>query len=199
MSRAYKKGKPSRDARLFIIVAEGEREDEYFTYFNEINSRIRISIVPREAGKSAPNFFLERVDNFKKSGELSIEDRDQLWFICDVDKWVRAQIEELHQHCQSEENWYLAISNPCFEVWLHYHSDDMIQSGQSCSDLKRTLPTKKAGQFNVTNYCTLLEEAIRNAEQADKNSRHHFPDEMETKVYKLGKNMLELLGNNWKP
>lgn len=29
-NRNYKKGAPHRDSRLFIIIAEGEREDAYF-------------------------------------------------------------------------------------------------------------------------------------------------------------------------
>ena len=33
-NRSYKKGLPHRDARLFVIVAEGEREDAYFRWFH---------------------------------------------------------------------------------------------------------------------------------------------------------------------
>ena len=197
-TREYKKSKPHRDARLFVIIAEGDREDQYFTYFNEINPRIRVAIVPRDGGKTAPKFFLERVDSFRKSGEWSADDKDELWFICDVDKWVRNQIDELFQICETEENWNLAISNPCFEVWLHHHSGGLPDNGESCGELKTLLPTKKAGQFNINAFCLLIEEAFENARNADKHPNHYFPERMQTKVYKLANNMLALLGENWK-
>lgn len=57
--RKYKKSAPFRDARLFIIVAEGEREDAYFSFFNERNQRIKVQPIPREKDKSAPNYFLK--------------------------------------------------------------------------------------------------------------------------------------------
>jgi len=38
-NRSYKKGGRHRDARLFVIVAEGERKDAYFRYFFEYFSQ----------------------------------------------------------------------------------------------------------------------------------------------------------------
>lgn len=63
-NRAYKRGEPHRDMRLFVIVAEGEREDEYFSWFDQRNSRIRVQIVPREGHASAPNHFIKRLETF---------------------------------------------------------------------------------------------------------------------------------------
>lgn len=67
-NRAYKKGAPHRDAHLFVIVAEGEREDGYFGWFHERNQRIRVRIVPREPGHSAPAHCLDRVNQFIEEG-----------------------------------------------------------------------------------------------------------------------------------
>ncbi|SHN36604.1 hypothetical protein SAMN05216311_110120 [Chitinophaga sp. CF418] len=54
-NREYKKGAPHRDYRKFIIVAEGMREDDYFSYFNQLTPRVEVKIVAREGGKS-PRF-----------------------------------------------------------------------------------------------------------------------------------------------
>ncbi len=40
-NRSYKKGGRHRDARLFVIVAEGEREDAYFRYFKKILNTLK--------------------------------------------------------------------------------------------------------------------------------------------------------------
>lgn len=39
-NRAYKRGEAHRDALLFVIVAEGEREDRYFGWFDQKSQRI---------------------------------------------------------------------------------------------------------------------------------------------------------------
>jgi hypothetical protein len=197
-NRAYKKGAPHRDARLFVIVAEGDREDAYFNFYNEINSRIRIKKVPRDGGKSSPKFFLDRVHKIIESGGWSPQEKDELWFICDVDKWERKDIDELFQICDNEANWNLAISNPCFEVWLHLHSGPLEDNGETAQMLKADLPKTKVGQFEAAVYCKLIEEAYQNAKQADEHPDHYFPDRMQTKLYLLAQNMIPLLGKNWK-
>lgn len=111
-NRAYKKGEPHRDARLFVIVAEGEREDNYFSWFHQRNQRIQIRIVPREENRSAPAFFLERVKEYIEEGGWSEKEGDRLWFVLDVDRWSRRTIEDLRIACEQHSNWYLGISNP---------------------------------------------------------------------------------------
>ncbi len=197
-NRAYKKGAPHRDARLFVIVAEGDREDSYFTYFNEINSRILIKKVPRDGGKTSPKFFIDRVTDFTNSGEWSPAEKDELWFICDVDKWEREHIDEVFKACENKSTWNLAISNPCFEVWLHYHSGVIKDDGRSCGELKTSLPATKLGQFEIEKYCLLIELAFENAKKGDNHSTHYFPERMETKLYLLAESMIPLLGKNWK-
>lgn len=86
LNRAYKKGEAHRDARLFVIVAEGEREDAYFKCFNARNQRVFIKIVPREQNRSAPKFFLERVEKTIVSGGWTPKEDDLLWFVLDVDR-----------------------------------------------------------------------------------------------------------------
>jgi hypothetical protein len=197
-NRSYKKGKAHRDARLFVIVAEGEREDAYFGYFHEKNQRIKVKVVPREAGKSAPNYFVDRVDDFKRKGEWSPEDKDQLWFVMDVDRWKREEIDSLIHLCETTEQWFIAISNPCFEVWLHYHVREHIPATSTdCNHLKSELPQFIRGGFKVESVCPKLEVAVKNAEEADVQAKKDYPDIMQTKLYRLGREMLGVLGRNW--
>ncbi|NLR78014.1 RloB domain-containing protein [Chitinophaga eiseniae] len=69
-NRGYKKGKPHRDFRKFIIVAEGEREDDYFTFFKNLSQRVIVEIVPRDGGKSAVKHMQQRIDEYAYKREL---------------------------------------------------------------------------------------------------------------------------------
>jgi RloB-like protein len=195
-NRAYKKGEPHRDSRLFVIVAEGEREDKYFSQFNQINSRIRVLIVPREQGLSAPKHFIGRLDEAQKAGIYSAQENDPVWFVCDVDRWAQ-QIHELQADCRKNNTWNLVVSNPCFEVWLHYHSGPVSVEISHCHELKRQLPQTNLGEFRPDLYAKHMEQAVLMAEQAHTNLDSHFPSPMQTTVYRLAKEILNLLGNNW--
>jgi len=172
-NRLYKKGEPHKDAKLFVIVAEGEREDAYFKYFNAQNARIRIQIIPREKGRSAPNFFLERINKFIVEGRWSPQENDLLWFVLDVDRWSREVIEDLRIQCEQNENWHIGISNPCFEVWLLFHFvADLEDNNENCNDLKRKLDIESRGGFEINRLASLIHEARSNAINADSNPSH---------------------------
>ncbi len=199
-NRNYKKGAPHRDSRLFIIVAEGEREDAYFQYFHLKNQRIRISIVPREQNASAPKHFLKRLEKFEKEGLWSPKDNDSLWFVLDVDAWKREHIDELIAACEKDKNWNIAISNPSFEVWLLFHLMDNLE-GLS-GNLKNEIHLKTRGTgykqgFRPDVFCPKIEKAIQNAKENDTTPSHIFPNINQSKVYLLAEQLIEKLGINW--
>lgn len=196
LNRAFKRGEGHRDLKLFVIVAEGHREDRYFAWFNERNQRIRVQIVPREENKSAPNHFLERLGNFLDREEITPAAGDSVWFVLDVDSWKREHIEELIQHCEQYENFQIAISNPCFEVWLNFHAGPLPEGIRNCHELKTELPNRIPGGFHPDTLCPLIETAIHYAQQADTHPTQNFPDQMQTKVHRLASQIQELMGKN---
>lgn len=194
-NRNYKKGGRHRDARLFVIVAEGKREDAYFRYFNEINQRILVQIVPRVENKSAPKLFLERIEQFIQEDGWTPKENDVLWFVLDVDRWERKSIEDLRIACQQNKNWHLGISNPCFEVWLLFHLvESFMDNEESCGDLKSLLHEKSRGGFEINRFAKLIAKATKNAAKADTSPNQQYPDRMQTKLYLLAQQMLEILG-----
>lgn len=192
LNREYKKGGAHRDARLFVIVAEGDREDEYFTHFNSLSQRIRILPIPREEGASAPKHFISRLQTAIKNGDYDPDDSDQIWFVCDTDRW-KGQLGELITDCKRHPNWQAAISNPCFEVWLHYHSGPVNAEKVSCSHLKTTLAQSSLGSFSPKEYCAAIEDAICHAEKADLTPNNEMPIMMQTKLYRLAKEMRQFI------
>jgi hypothetical protein len=195
-NRSYKKGGAHRDCRKFIIVAEGVREDEYFSYFNRLTPRVEIKIVAREGGKSAAKFLMDRVRSY--DAKFGIEPEDFVWFVLDVDKWPREEIENVFQNCTTDPNWNISISNPCFETWLHYHLLKEIPAEiTTAAKLKNNLNKLLPGGYNKIYFAQLIKDAIANARDFDRHKDHYFPAANVTKVYILADQLLEFLGNNW--
>lgn len=196
-NREYKKGKPHRDFRKFVIVAEGQREDDYFNFFGAINQRVVVEIVPREKGKSAAKYLLDRLSKYEE--DYGIEPEDFVWFVLDVDRWPRKEIDNLYHHCQEVANWELSISNPCFEVWLLYHLlKEIPVELNTAKRLKASLPKLVQGGYNIDYFANLIETASENAENADLHKDYYFPEKSVSKIYRLAKTLLSFLGNNWK-
>lgn len=200
-NRNYKKGAPHRDSKLFIIVAEGEREDEYFSFFHNQNQRIKISLAPREKNASAPNHFLNRLEKFKQEERWNPKDDDVVWFVLNVDLWKREPIDELINFCKNDKTLNIAISNPCFEVWLLYHLLDNLEN--IGDNLKNELHLKTMETFEgsyhpiPSTFCPRIQHATANAKVKDENPSHAFPNPKQTKVYLLAEQLIEKLGKNW--
>src|ERR1700744_4989435 len=122
--RLYEKQPPFRDATLFVVICEGEkREPDYFEFFDGLTSRIKVRAVASVEGKSAPNHLLENATDAVRKYDLSVD--DELWFLIDIDQSID-HIRVIQDQCAKRFNWFIALSNPCFEVWLFYHFSDMI-------------------------------------------------------------------------
>ena len=187
-NRLYTREEPSKDAKLIIIYCEGKkREKQYFNYFSEISSKIRLEVEaptqhdntsPYGLYKKAVSHIIESEDN---SG-LKYEKDDEVWFVIDTDKWG-IQIEELRVNCLEQENWNVAQSNPCFEVWLFYHlfSFEPFDEMENPKRWKQYLNNKVAGGFDSKKHSILIKTAIENA-------KLKFNDDIDigsTEVYKL--------------
>lgn len=85
---------------------------------------------------------------------LNAEDGDSLWCVIDVDKWPIDMIKELGSFCINTPGCHIAISNPCFEVWLLYHKlTDLKDIDCSKShNVKVALSKLTPGGFSATEY-----------------------------------------------
>jgi hypothetical protein len=196
-NRDYKKNLPFRDHSTFLIVAEGEREDAYFNYFNGKKQNFQVELVPRDLNASAPTHFINRFKKYKKEQRWIASEKDKIWFVLDTDEWKRNQIEELISYCKKNNALNIAISNPCFEVWLLYHlleDLDEIDATKLKSELALQAQKKGIKGYHPTLFYPFFEKAILNAKQKDTNKEHPFPNPKQTKVYQLAEQLLEKLG-----
>ncbi|MEM9920956.1 MAG: RloB family protein [Bacteroidota bacterium] len=195
-NRSYKKGAPHRDARLIIIATEGaKREKEYFEFLVHGNQRVKVRVLAptdEDEGKSAPRWVMNRAAKYVDKFGLSEE--DQLWLVIDLDKWALDQVHEIAQECVERKGWNIAISNPCFEVWLflHYATINKTES-QTCSQLKTGLGNIIKGGYNLGAIAHRINLAIDRARASDSNKAHFLPNPMETKAYLLVEQLVRFI------
>jgi len=71
--------------------------------------------------------------------EFNFKSPDELWMIIDRDEWTN--IDEISTLCKNEGNFYLALSNPCFEFWVLLHVKDISEYDEEA--LKAIFENKK--------------------------------------------------------
>jgi len=196
-SRSYKRREAFKDASMIIIGYEGQSKEP--KYFNKMEQEL---LAPRKAfihplppvnGESAPKKVLERVKTFvddPKRG-VNIEPADKIWFVLDVDRYPIEQFEEINTFCSENDQRNLAISNPCFEIWLWMHFDGAEKvSSTKPKDLKQELHEKTTSLNFGGDYTPLIDSAVQRAKVADKSS-NYFPNEKSSKVYLLIEELLK--------
>ena len=196
-----------RDYKLFAIACEGGvREPEYFNVFRHLSTRVAVDVVEEVVNdeemestnvhKSAPRWVLDRAIKYIEKDGLSQE--DELWFILDKDKWTFDQLKEISEYCDDKPNWFIAISNPCFEVWLYFHKHADIEKSDSvsCDDFKREISTFAVGGYNPLKFVRFTPSAIENARNADTDPNHFMPSVKQTKMYKPVQGIMEFAGIN---
>lgn len=191
--RDHKKRDPFRDATLFIIVCEGsDREPQYFEYFDRLSARIKVKAIANNNGKSSPKHMEENAN--EAIGQIVTDGGDyNLWIVIDTDHWLKqGLILPLKKTCD-EKKWNLAISNPCFEVWLNYHlSINKPDSKISMCKTWKTFLGRDEADFNHETLPALIQTAIQNAKD-NYSENGYIPDPGSTQVYRLGEQILPLV------
>ncbi|WP_028298603.1 RloB family protein [Olivibacter sitiensis] len=162
----YEKKAPFRDAFYFIIICEGKsREPDYFRFFVDISSRVKIVPVESSNDGSSPEKLIGLANTEIRKLDATAG-KDRIWFVIDTDRW-RKQIRTLRRATATRPQWKVAQSNPCFEVWLYYHARSVPPEGdpKSCGKWKPLLPKVIKGGFNPDFHPAAIETAIENAKK----------------------------------
>ena len=81
------------------------------------------------------------------------------------------------------KNWFLANSNPCFEVWLYYHFDCAKVAEKNSQVMKQILNSQRAGGYKLHDYIVHIERALQCASEMDQFPEQSIADVGITKVY----------------
>ena len=199
-----------RDANLIIIAAEGSNTEKH--YFEALskdikyrNPKVHVEILVREETASSPQHVLEAMNQFKRTYSLS--DDDLLWLVIDVDRWKPQMLSEVAAQCV-QKKFYLAVSNPSFEVWLLMHrrsldsftEEEIKQLSENKKDGSRTRLEKAlldlCGRYdktrlNTDDYIPFVEKAIEHARTSDTNPADRWPQTIGTRVYLLAESIIK--------
>jgi len=169
---------PYKDAKpVILIVTEGEvTEPEYLNGFARAtrNSRVRIRV---RGGVGVPKTIVE----FAKDRKIEAEEQargekddnlryDEVWCVFDFDE--HPNIPDAKQMAR-DNGIELAMSNPCFELWLWLHFADqpgMQYRHRLQSMMKRHVPNYDK-HVDYSDYATGYEAAYGRASRLDKDAK----------------------------
>ncbi len=196
--------------KLFILSYEGTvSEKKYFEDFRKsklFNDSGLIEIISLKRTKKSgtdPISVKKLLQEAKR--EYRFKNTDEFWLVIDRDDW-----ESIHHHnfdslvldCKAEENFFLAMSNPCFEIWLILHLKDInefseeekqkLVENEKISNSKNYIDTvlsETQGRGynkrpNPMIFLPLTQVAIDRAKALD-NGVEEYPINLGTHIYKL--------------
>lgn len=181
-----------RDARKFVIATEDTfAPKQYFDAF-ELN-RVSVEVVPTMDNRSAATHVVNRLKELRERARQlgDLVDGDEFWVLLDTDHWTRgthvAQFARAIKEGR-DAGFSVAVSNPCFELWLLLHVVEEPPNPCTAETLTNALRAA-CGSFNKTNIPVErimpgVEEALRRARQLDLGE-NGWPQAVGTQVCRL--------------
>lgn len=202
-----------RDARLIVIASEGK--DTERIYFKALakeytNPRVHVHILERcegEQNNSSPEHVLKQLNDYK--GQYELESDDELWLIIDRDRWTDAMLSHVAKECAQDDYLHVAMSNPCFELWLLLHLVDVAsltpeeqqhwmenrRKSKNADPYLKVRLRQEMGSYHESAYdaqmlIAYVEDAIARAKALDKNPADRWPQTIGTRVYLLAESVM---------
>ena len=209
--RDFVRPESKRSAKLIVIATEGRKTERiYFEALAETfdSSKVHVEVIEKLDDNSSPEVVLGQLNAF--AAEYNLDDEDELWMVIDRDyqSWEIEMIRSVAQICHQKKGYYLALSNPAFELWLLLHLVDCTKLSQNEKDnlfrnakvstsktYSKKMLSDLLGGFKESKYdpyplISNVDDAIQNAIKLDVNPRTRWPDYLGTRVYKLVQNIL---------
>jgi hypothetical protein len=212
--REFKRPKFKREINhLCIIATEGQNTE--IKYFNRLKidfptpkNKIYIEVIPKLTSNSSPTAVIRMLNEFKK--EYILREGDELWMVIDRDRqsWTSSNISQVARQCY-QKDYFMALSNPAFEVWLLLHVKDITKYAQD--EIEELFQNKRinrsrtrleqelisiCGSYNKNNpnldhYFPYIRQAVRRGEDLMENPSESWPNYLGTHVFKLVKRIIE--------
>lgn len=187
-SRYKRRSGIKRYKRRYYLVCEGSVTEP--SYFNQLKSLYRDSIIDIKClkkRKSAPKFLKE----YALKSESELKKGDELWIILDVDEWTNDQFKELEEWKNQSTSRHVAVSNPCFEIWLVFHEKDPTDSSKNACQtyFKKNIAHKD--KDIRSNWLTFekVNNAVERAKCRDRCKSGIIPRNLTSRIYKLIENI----------
>lgn len=191
--------------KIFVLAFEGNiTEEKYFSEFKNSHrfndELIYLHLLTREVDdtNSAPKHVFKKLKKEAKD-EFNFKSEDELWMIIDTDRWKN--IPDIIKDCNDLDNMFVAVSNPCFELWLLLHIKDIQEYGEE--ELGLLLRNKRTGRRNyvdkkivelvgsykksdpnINDFLPYIDIAVLRAKNLD-HLQEEYPTRLGSHVYKL--------------
>ena len=200
-----------RSARLVVIASEGRCTESI--YFSAVKDKLRapnvhVEILSRDTNESSPESVHAQITDFMR--QYNIEDDDELWIVIDRDRWHERMLSQIAQLCAQNPHLNFCMSNPCFELWLLLHLEDvrkydeptttaLIANRKSSSGLtwlkrrmRDLLGSYSESNYEVSRLLPNVSSAMEIARKLDVNPSDRWPQTIGTRVYQLMGSITEL-------
>lgn len=160
-----------KDDRLFIVACDDTYAvKQYFDFFRLPRVQVNVVPTPNDDTRCHAIDVLNRLETF------DFKDDDERWMLLDTDRFVNgSQIKHFKRIIKEakEKGISVALSKPCFELWLllhHVDNDSVIGLGNA--KLVENALRDRLGEYNKTRL-----------------KREHFPVDTVAKAYRQAKNL----------
>jgi len=204
--RDFERPEDKRLAKLIIIATEGRKTERiYFEALAEFyeSKNIHVKVLEKLDNNSSPESVFEQLNEF--SLEYKLDENDELWMVIDRDyqSWEEQAIKSVAQMCYQKKGFFLALSNPAFELWLLLHFVDCseleIEEKERMFQNRRVSRSKtymkkavgdQIGGFNESKYDPMIfiphaKRAINNSKKLDEKPNSRWPNFLGTRVHRL--------------
>jgi hypothetical protein len=159
-----------RPRRTFLIFCEGERtEPEYLNALKLLASVREVAAVDLRVqtrnGGSVPRTLVSMAVSARSRAIDEEAEIDEFWCVFDVE-WPRNHPGLREAVEQAERNSIrVAVSNPCFELWLILHFRDYSAwlNSRTASRIRRELDGSSDKGLDTTRYMPLIFDAAQRA------------------------------------
>jgi hypothetical protein len=159
-----------RDDRLFIVASDDSyAPKQYFDFFRLPRVQVHVVETPLDENRCHAIDVLNRLEG------LEHEDEDERWMLLDTDHYSNGRhVKEFRRIIKEagEKGISVALSKPCFELWLllHHTDKDIITELDSAKSVENAL-RQMLGEYNKT---SLKREAALGGEIPQTNTSRVF-------------------------
>lgn len=147
---------------------------------------------------------IQCLNNYKEQHHNELDQNDELWAVIDHDGRPEKVLNNVAREAK-KENYCLADSNPCFELWLLLHHKRLNQfkrleasgDNRACSPaeselekLDRSYDKDNKGRLNTSKYISRITTAIQYAKETD-TQETPLLNQIGTRVYLLAQSVIK--------
>jgi len=193
--------------RIYIFTEGSKTEPKYFREFIQYFkiSQAQVKVIDRETSASSPKSVINDMISYVQENKIyaSITTKNDIYcLVIDTDKWGLNLIDAVNEAHQRK--YLVALSNPCFEIWLlmHFQDADTILKNahllKTKADINAKIHSLNIYNINITgknekDYFPRTDSAVKTAEILDTKPQQRLLQQIGSRVYLLVNILMEYI------